>query len=180
MRLVALALAGVVTLGAPAKHHKHSRPGCPKTFTVPMAHRAVDVTYGGAGNVTGSDRALLRRIVRCSRDLSARPGLHRYWGAHIASWEARRYDAANPLFYATASYYEDAGATASGFHAFYGVANLTLAFGTRVLICFHGCVTGTVDDRGPYVAGRLWDLNQNVAAAVGFDGLDTVGYRVAR
>ena len=35
-------------------------------------------------------------------------------------------------------------------------------------------VTATVDDRGPFVAGRTWDLNQNVAAALGFGGVGTV------
>jgi rare lipoprotein A (peptidoglycan hydrolase) len=35
-------------------------------------------------------------------------------------------------------------------------------------------VTATVDDRGPYVGGRDWDLNQNTAAALGFGGVGTV------
>ena len=39
-------------------------------------------------------------------------------------------------------------------------------------------MTATVDDRGPYVYSRLWDLNQNVAGALGFSGVDTVAYRV--
>ena len=35
-------------------------------------------------------------------------------------------------------------------------------------------MTATVDDRGPYVGGRTWDLNQNTAAALGFGGVGTV------
>jgi rare lipoprotein A (peptidoglycan hydrolase) len=35
-------------------------------------------------------------------------------------------------------------------------------------------VTATVDDRGPYAGGREWDLNQNTAGALGFNGVDTV------
>jgi hypothetical protein len=74
-----------------------------------------------------------------------------------------------------ASWYDDAGATASGFHAYYGVANRDLPFGTQVTISYGGhTVTATVDDRGPFVGGRDWDLNQNVAAALGFNGVDTV------
>jgi rare lipoprotein A len=76
---------------------------------------------------------------------------------------------------AGASWYDDAGSTACGFHAFYGVANRTLPCGTPVKLRYNGrSVTATVDDRGPYVAGRDWDLNQNTAAALGFGGVGTV------
>ena len=86
---------------------------------------------------------------------------------------------AEPAQEATASFYFDGGQTASGFHAFYGVANRTLAFGTRVLFAYRGrTVTATVDDRGPFVYSRLFDLNQNTAGALGFSGVDTVAYRV--
>lgn len=86
---------------------------------------------------------------------------------------------APPMSYATASWYWDQGSTASGYHAFYGVASRTLRFGTRVLFRYHGrSVTATVDDRGPFVYSRLWDLNQNVAGALGFAGVDTVAYRI--
>jgi rare lipoprotein A (peptidoglycan hydrolase) len=81
--------------------------------------------------------------------------------------------------YAVASWYYDAGRTASGWHAYYGVANLFLAFGTRVLVAFHGrSVEAVVDDRGPYVYGRTFDLNENVAQALGFSGVQEVAYRI--
>ena len=74
-----------------------------------------------------------------------------------------------------ASWYDDAGQTACGFHATYGVANKVLPCGTKVTFQYHGrTVTATVDDRGPFVAGRDWDLNQNTAGALGFGGVDTV------
>jgi len=76
---------------------------------------------------------------------------------------------------AGASWYNDGGNTACGFHAYYGVANRTLACGTKVSFRYNGrSVTATVDDRGPYVGGRDWDLNQNTAAALGFGGVGTV------
>jgi rare lipoprotein A len=76
---------------------------------------------------------------------------------------------------AGASWYEDGGNTACGFHAFYGVANRTLPCGTKVALRYNGrSVTATVDDRGPYVGGRDWDLNQNTASALGFGGVGTV------
>jgi hypothetical protein len=76
---------------------------------------------------------------------------------------------------AVASWYEDGGQTACGFHAQYGVANKTLPCGTKVVFAYHGrTVTATVDDRGPFVAGRDWDLSQTTAGALGFGGVDTV------
>ncbi len=74
-----------------------------------------------------------------------------------------------------ASWYYDGGSTACGFHAYYGVANRSLPCGTKVNFSFGGrAVTATVDDRGPYVGGRTWDLNENTAGALGFGGVGAV------
>jgi hypothetical protein len=74
-----------------------------------------------------------------------------------------------------ASWYDDSGATACGFHAGLGVANRSLPCGTKVRFHYGGrSVTAVVDDRGPFVGGRDWDLNQNTAAALGFGGVGTV------
>ena len=74
-----------------------------------------------------------------------------------------------------ASWYDDGGTTACGFHAGLGVANRTLPCGTKVQLRHAGhTVTATVDDRGPYVYGREYDLNQTTAAALGFAGVGTV------
>jgi rare lipoprotein A len=74
-----------------------------------------------------------------------------------------------------ASWYYDGGSTACGFHANFGVANKDLPCGTQVTFHHNGrSVTATVDDRGPYVGGREWDLNQNTAGALGLSGVDTV------
>ncbi len=74
-----------------------------------------------------------------------------------------------------ASWYEDGGSTACGFHAYYGVANVSLPCGSRVSFMYGGhTVNAIVDDRGPYVGGRSWDLNQNTAGALGLGGVQTV------
>jgi hypothetical protein len=79
-----------------------------------------------------------------------------------------------------ASWYDDGGNTACGFHAEYGVANKSLPCGARVALHYGGrTVIATVDDRGPYVGGREYDLNQNTAGALGFAGVGTVWASIA-
>ncbi|HET9094152.1 MAG TPA: septal ring lytic transglycosylase RlpA family protein [Solirubrobacteraceae bacterium] len=74
-----------------------------------------------------------------------------------------------------ASWYDDAGDTACGFHATYGVASRTLPCGTRVTLSYQGrTLVATVDDRGPYVYDRTFDLNQNTARYLGMWGVATV------
>lgn len=77
----------------------------------------------------------------------------------------------------TASWYYDQGhQTACGFVAKYGVANKKLPCGTHVKFWRAGhTVTATVDDRGPYIAGRTWDLGQKTARRLHFQGVG-VGY----
>jgi rare lipoprotein A len=63
------------------------------------------------------------------------------------------------------------------------VAHRTLPCGTRVQICFKRssgtfCATATVRDRGPYVAGRIFDLGPAVARAVHFSGLGWIRWRL--
>ena len=55
-----------------------------------------------------------------------------------------------------------------------GVANKTLPCGTKVKLRYHGrTITVPVIDRGPYVAGREYDLTEATKDALGFPG---VGY----
>jgi rare lipoprotein A len=95
--------------------------------------------------------------------------------AHAKTARAGRIVSRRPLIPVVASWYYDAGDTACGFHARYGVANKTLPCGTKVRIAYGGrSVVATVDDRGPYIAGRTYDLNQNVSRALGMNGVATV------
>ena len=55
----------------------------------------------------------------------------------------------------------------------------TVPLGTTIEISYHGkTVTAVVNDRGPFVGDRQIDLQPAVAHALGFDGVDTVGYRI--
>lgn len=160
----------------PAKPVPGPRRACSKTYTVAMATRAARAVYSGTRKVNRGDRQMLRTIRRCLRNPGASRYVVKYYRRQARLHEQRVHP---PMAYATASWYDDAGATASGSHAYYGVAHLSLPFGTKVRFCYHGnCITAVVDDRGPYVGGREWDLNQNTASALGFSGVDTVGYHI--
>ena len=52
------------------------------------------------------------------------------------------------------------------------MANKTLPCGARVKLLYHGrSVTVPVVDRGPYVAGRDFDLTEATKVRLGFPGL---------
>jgi hypothetical protein len=56
-----------------------------------------------------------------------------------------------------------------------GVAHKTLPCGTKVKLRYHGrTATVPVIDRGPYVAGRDYDLTEAVKVKLGFPGVGTV------
>lgn len=61
------------------------------------------------------------------------------------------------------------------------VAHRTLPFGTRIQFSFRGkTVIAVVKDRGPFVAGRTFDLGPGVAVALGFDHVSVgkIQYRI--
>lgn len=49
-------------------------------------------------------------------------------------------------------------------------AHPSLPFGTQLEVCYQGCATVTVNDRGPFVGGRGLDLSQGAADAIGLTG----------
>lgn len=53
-------------------------------------------------------------------------------------------------------------------------AHRTLPFGTRLHVCHRGCVTVTVNDRGPFVRGRQLDLSYGAARAIGMTSTSAV------
>ncbi|HKF83647.1 MAG TPA: septal ring lytic transglycosylase RlpA family protein [Solirubrobacterales bacterium] len=61
-----------------------------------------------------------------------------------------------------------------------GVAHKKLPCGTTVKFVYHGrTVVTQVIDRGPYVAGRAWDLTKAASDALGFEGAGRVRYALA-
>ena len=57
-----------------------------------------------------------------------------------------------------------------------GVAHRTLPCGTEVALTYRGrSITVPVVDRGPFRAGRRWDLTAATAKALGFAFTDRIG-----
>jgi Lytic transglycolase len=62
-----------------------------------------------------------------------------------------------------------------------GVAHKTAPCGTLITFTYGGrSLTVPVIDRGPYIAGREWDLTGATAAALGFPGLGKIEWALAR
>ena len=59
------------------------------------------------------------------------------------------------------------------------VAHMTLPFGTLVELRYNGrTAVATVKDRGPFYAGREFDLGPGIARVLGFEGVHDVEYRI--
>jgi rare lipoprotein A (peptidoglycan hydrolase) len=62
-----------------------------------------------------------------------------------------------------------------------GVAHKTAPCGTLITFTYGGrSLTVPVIDRGPYIAGREWDLTGATAAALGFPGLGKIEWALAQ
>ena len=46
-------------------------------------------------------------------------------------------------------------------------AHKTLPFGTKLRVCYQGCVDVRINDRGPYIGARELDLSYGAAAQIG-------------
>ena len=46
-------------------------------------------------------------------------------------------------------------------------AHKTLPFGTRLRVCYQGCVNVRINDRGPFIGPRELDLSRGAAEAIG-------------
>lgn len=49
----------------------------------------------------------------------------------------------------------------------YTAAHKSLPFGTRLRVCYQGCVDVRINDRGPFIGARELDLSYGAAAAIG-------------
>jgi rare lipoprotein A len=147
-----------------------------------------------AGAATRSRTAFLliaATLVACASSAEARTRHHHYAARHPASHVATSEQGS--------SFWKDANAMASG-HGFAGVASTygnesgsrtasgqrfnenamtcahrSLPFGTKLRVTHGGrSVVVTVNDRGPFVRGRVLDLSTGAARAIGLSGLGQV------
>jgi rare lipoprotein A len=60
----------------------------------------------------------------------------------------------------------------------YTAAHKTLPFGTKLHVCYRGCVDVRINDRGPYIGNRELDLSYGAAQAIGLipSGVDYVSF----
>lgn len=163
----------------------HSAHSCKKTFTLKMFSRAAAAAYSGTDLPPQGTYGRLWRYAECIRPPGTTRQALSVWKLRHHEWEVRRDP---PMNTAYASDYDDAGQHCCGVYATYGIADCgsyasagtCLPQGTRVEVCYRGCVVATIDDHGPYVPNRDWDLSLNTASAVGFGGLGTVSWRLLR
>jgi rare lipoprotein A len=59
-------------------------------------------------------------------------------------------------------------------------AHKTLPFGTRLKVCFKRCAVVRVNDRGPYVSGRSFDLSKGAADRIGLTASGVGRVKVTR
>jgi rare lipoprotein A (peptidoglycan hydrolase) len=132
-------------------------PGLHRQLKKPrLAGLAIALASAIAGLLLSASGSLALSGATQSSTLNA----HRHPGYHrgIASW-----------------YKDDGLKTACGFHAKFGVAHRSLPCGTHVTFWHdHRRVVATVDDRGPYVTGRTWDLDEHTASALHMLGVEGV------
>jgi hypothetical protein len=59
--------------------------------------------------------------------------------------------------------------TVKGFNMYANTAaHKTLPFGTRLRVCYSGCVDVRINDRGPFIGARELDLSYGAASALVF------------
>ena len=104
-------------------------------------------------------------------------GIHdrRIRGSHSAKRRLTSYRLAGASYYGPGLYGNGVACGGILEPGTMGVANKTLPCGTKVKLRYHGrSVTVPVIDRGPYVAGRDFDLTEAVKERLGFPGVGTV------
>ena len=104
-------------------------------------------------------------------------GLHdrRIRASHSAARKLTTYRLAGASYYGPGIFGNGVACGGTLLPGTMGVANKTLPCGTMVKLRYHGhSVTVPVIDRGPYVAGRDYDLTWAVKLKLGFPGVGNV------
>jgi rare lipoprotein A len=147
------------------------------------------------GKVTQSRTALILFAAAAftggtASEASARPYRHHHYHHHFAHHAARTENSSWREASASTAETTGGGRSFSGMASFYGnesgsktasgqrfnqeamtAAHRTLPFGTKLRVTHGGrSVVVTVNDRGPFVRGRVLDLSTGAARAIGLTG----------
>ncbi|MCW2707140.1 MAG: hypothetical protein JWM22_982 [Frankiales bacterium] len=144
-------------------------------LTLPAGHTGTPDPHTTVAAQTAAKPVTVDRAsaARASRSRAVLP-------KHLPTKRVTRTVAVGPTFSGPASWYGGSfqgQRTANGENFDtndYTAASKTLPFGTRVRVCHSGCVVVRINDRGPYVGGRVLDLSRAAAQAIGYAGVVTV------
>lgn len=181
MNRAALTLALAAPALAPTTAVPQLKRPCARRYTIGAYERWVRAHARG-GRIPERFKPRMWTLERCQAHGAPARLVAIRWRMRFLRGQA--WNATHSFAAAVVSWYDDAGTTASGWHAADGFATCgsgggpCLAFGARVEFCYRGCVVAVADDHGPYVSGRSFDLNQNTAGAIGMGGVAVVRYRV--
>ncbi len=150
-------------------------PGSPDLMVVLQRRAGRRWLTVARSHTRGGGRFAINYVAHTPRSEAVRL---RFPGDDLASSSTRRIAHLNVFRAVNASWYGGGGGLACGGEltsSTMGVANRTLPCGTLVDIRYGDrSVTVPVVDRGPFVAGREFDLTEATKRALGFDGVGVV------
>ncbi len=150
-------------------------PGSPDLMVVLQRRAGRRWLTVARSHTRGGGRFAINYVAHAPRSEAVRV---RFPGDDVASSSTRRIGHLNVFRAVNASWYGGGGGLACGGEltsSTMGVANRTLPCGTLVDIRYGSrSVTVPVVDRGPFVAGREFDLTEATKQALGFDGVGVV------
>jgi len=173
---------GYVKLAGNARYIRLGRELTIRGTVVPRGARTVRVRVRGEGAITTRARAngrfRLRWVPRTAGDFSFRVRALPNSGSTGASSRRHRFSALRPghaSYYGPGLYGNGVACGGTLTPSTRGVANKSLPCGTKVTLQYgHRTVVARVIDRGPYVAGRDWDLTEQTKRDLGFGGVGVV------
>jgi len=165
---------------------------CPRSFTLSYGRQVARRVFRGDHELPQVVYPRVRHLEICQQSEPHQKKLTRFVGkeywhhkkrvlSHISKPKVVRVvTPVVPTSSGLASYYDLTGDGSCGAPAQdgYQFASLFLACGTQVEMCAERCVVATMNDHGPYVSGRLFDLNVNLRDALGCSDLCEVRYKV--
>lgn len=140
--------------------------------------RALDASSTAAA-VQADNEALKRDLARIQQQSRTVPAPDSVKQASTTTSSTAGWQTAKVSWYGPGFYGRKTASGAVLTTGMMNVAHKTLAFGTRIEFRYNGrtCVA-VVNDRGPFIAGRTFDLGPGTAQALGFSGVGTVEWRV--